>query len=69
MMANKSQNDNPSDKEFPPGMAPKLLKMLETIENLEETLDPLISKPHHKVLAKVRLKIYGFDSINDILSF
>ena len=39
--------------DFPPGIAPKMLSLVNSVNNLEQYLSKLVEKPHHDVLAKV----------------
>ncbi|CAF3409651.1 unnamed protein product [Rotaria socialis] len=53
MAHNSSKKTTPKNvNDFPPGMAPKMLQMLQTVEQLEETLNPVIAKSHHEMFAK-----------------
>ncbi|KAK7084049.1 hypothetical protein SK128_007586 [Halocaridina rubra] len=47
------ENGTNSQAEFPPGMAPKMLKIVKILSELENKLQPLISKPYHEVLTKM----------------
>jgi len=50
-------NEEQSAKDFPPGLAPKMLSMLNGINAIREQFSELVKHPHHEILAKVRLKI------------
>ncbi|XP_042215013.1 nuclear nucleic acid-binding protein C1D-like [Homarus americanus] len=53
---NVSQDDigEPADQEdFPYGMAPKMLNMLQVVDKIEKDLTPLISRPYYEVLNKL----------------
>ncbi|KAG7172606.1 putative nuclear nucleic acid-binding protein C1D-like [Homarus americanus] len=54
---NVSQDDigEPADQEdFPYGMAPKMLNMLQVVDKIEKDLTPLISRPYYEVLNKIK---------------
>ncbi|XP_068225390.1 transcriptional regulator ATRX homolog [Palaemon carinicauda] len=42
-----------SQPEFPKGMAPKMLRLVKVLNDLESKVEPLISKQHHDVLSKL----------------
>lgn len=44
--------------EFPPGLAPKMLEMKKALDKLQTSLNPLLQKPHHEILAKVSCEIF-----------
>lgn len=48
------QSSDGGVQEFPPGMAPKMLNLVKTLNDLEKSLKSLTSQPYHEVLNKVR---------------
>lgn len=59
----EEQSNDGGMQEFPPGMAPKMLNLVKTLNDLEKSLKSLTSQPYHEVLNKVRC------STNYILMF
>ncbi|KAA0185740.1 hypothetical protein HAZT_HAZT007107, partial [Hyalella azteca] len=55
-----------SKTDIPPSLAPKMLAMMKAIDELKTGLSPIVSKPHHEVLAKLdhleRAKIHIMES-------
>ena len=39
--------------DFPPGMAPKILEIMQTVNDLETKLKPLLSHPYHEIKPQV----------------